>query len=207
MSDVRYDLAIRVDAVDSTALLGVLSADGGAYLVVKELEDSNPHFHCYLRTARKLPAVRAALKRAMPELNGNGSYSVSQCRDVERYLRYMLKGPSATEMAEVVAANGLEYQSDEWQQAQHLAYWDENEMLGRRRKLLPVAEAVLQACKDAKLDWSARERIAELYIRELVSRDKAINLFSVRSNVSLLQCKLCPDDSAIKDLCGHCINY
>jgi len=202
-----FDVCIRVDAVDSTALVGFLNSDSGSYLVVKELEDSNPHFHCYLRTTRKLPAVRAALKRAFPELNGNGSYSVSQCRDVTRYLRYMLKGDSASEMPQVVAAQGLEYQSDEWQKAQHDAYWEENEQLGRRRKLMPVAEAVLAACKEKKLRWDDRDGIAELYIRELVSRDKAINLFSVRSNTSLLQCKLCPDDTAIKLLAGHCVNY
>ena len=203
----HYDVAVRVDAVDCTALVGVLTADGGSYLVVKELEDTNPHFHCYLRTARKLPAVRAALKRAMPELNGNGSYSVSNCRDVERYLRYMLKGESVGVMPQVVAANGLGYQSDEWQKSQHDAYWEENAQIGRKRKLMSVADSVLAACKEKKLRWDDRDAIAELYIRELVSRDKAINLFSVRSNTSLLQCKLCPDDTAIKLLAGHCVNY
>lgn len=208
MSSQSYnDVAIRVDSNDSAALLDYLRADGGSYLVVKELEDSNPHYHVYLRTTRKLPALRTALKRAMPELTGNGSYSVAACRDVERYLRYMMKGNSAQEMAEVVGANGLQYADREWQEAQHSAYWAENEELGRRRKLATVGEAVLASCKDSNVMWSNREKIAELYIRELVSRNKAINLFSVRSNVSLIQCKLCPDDSAITDLAAHCVNY
>ena len=72
---------------------------------------------------------------------------------------------------------------------------------------MPVAEAVLAACKEKNLKWDDRDAIAEMYIRELVARDKAVNLFSVRSNVSLLQCKLCPDDTAIKLLAGHCVNY
>lgn len=203
----HYDIAIRLDASDPARLLGVLSSDGGSYLVVKEMEDENPHFHVFLRSARKLPAVRAALKRAMPELNGNGSYSVALCRDVERYHRYMMKGEAAAVMPQVVGAFGMQFSDEVWQQDTHDAYWRENEEIGRRRKLVPVAEAVLQACRDANIRWDAREKISELYIRELLSRDKAINLFSVRSHVSLLQCKLCPDDSAIKDLAGHCVNY
>lgn len=203
----HYDLAIRVDAADPARLLGVLSADGGAYLAVKEMEDENPHIHVFLRSKRKLPAVRAAIKRAMPELNGNGSYSVALCRDTDRYQRYMMKGESASVMPQVAGAFGMQFSDLDWQKETHDAYWAENEEIGRRRKLVPVAEAVLQACKDARVSWDAREKISELYIRELLSRDKAINLFSVRSHVSLLQCKLCPDDSAIKDLAAHCVNF
>lgn len=169
-------------------------------MVVQEKLEENPHFHVYLRTTRKPQAIRVALKRAIEGLNGNGSYSVSVCRDVQRYYQYILKGESRHERPIVTAANGMQHTNEDWRNEQHAAYWDENEETARRRKLVPVAEAVLQACKDSNVKWDDAERIAEFYIRELHSRNKAINIFSVRSYIALLQCKLCPDDSAIKAL-------
>lgn len=202
-----YDIALRLDSSDSGPLVAWLNSDGGAYLVVKEMEDENPHFHVFLRSSRKVSALRTSFKRAFPDTNGNGAYSLAACRDTDRYYRYMMKGEAREVMPMVVAANGMEFVSGDWQKKQHDDYWDENEEIGRRRKLAPVPEAVLAACKDARIKWDDREKIAELYIRELVARDKAINLFSVRSNISLLQCKLCPDDSAIKSLANFCVNY
>lgn len=87
----------------------------------------------------------------------------------------------------------------------HNAYWDENEETARRRKLMPVAEAVLAQCKDARIKWDDVESIGKIYIRELVKRDKAINIFSVKSNVHLIQVKLCPNDAAIELLASKLI--
>lgn len=168
--------------------------------MVKELEDSNPHYHGVIHTSKKIAAFRAALKRAMPELNGNGSYSVSQVRELEKYQRYMLKGESRAVGPDIVASYGLTYSDDEWRAERHDAFWDEADEITRRRKARPVVEEVLAMCREKRLHWQDRSSIAEIYIRTLVQRDKAINLYSVKSSVNLIQVKLCPDDSAIKDL-------
>lgn len=206
MNEYHY-IAIRFDGQSSEELVKFLSEDGGSYLVVKELEDSNPHFHVVLHTRRKPQAVRMAFRRQFPESRGNGSYSISSVRDVEKYHRYMMKGDSSSVLPHVVAANGIQYQNAEWQQDQHDQYWQINQELREADDKRPVADVVLDACRTANIDWSNREKIAEVYIRELVVRDKPINLHSVRAGVSLLQVKLCPDDSAIKDLAGHCVQY
>lgn len=198
-----YDIALRLDGQDSAALVRVLDQDGGAYLVVKEMEGSNPHFHAVLHSVRKPSAVRAALKRAMPELNGNGSYSVTLVRDLSKYQRYMLKGESSEVMPHVVAAHGMAYTDASWQEEHHDAYWAENDELMRRRKKGPVFESVLIQCRTDRVSWDNRSRIAEIYIRHLVEADKAINLFSLKSYVNLIQVKLCPDDKALEDLAAQ----
>lgn len=207
MSNEYYDLAIRFDGESAEELIKFLEADGGSFLVVKELENSNPHFHVVLHTRRKPQAVRMAFRRQFPDAAGNAGYSISTVRDLQKYHRYMMKGDSAAVNAHVVAANGVQYANAVWQKEQHDAYWAVNQELREADDRRPVAEVVLQACRTANVDWSNRERIAEMYIRELVVRDKPINLFSIRSAVSLLQVKLCPDDKAILDLAAHCVQY
>lgn len=192
-------IALRVDGTDSSQLLSVLSADGGAYLVVKEYTDGNPHFHAVLHSVRKLSAVRQALKRALPN-GGNGAYSVTQVRDLAKYQRYMMKGDSADVMPNVVSANGWCYQDPSWQEEQHDAYWEENQQLQNKRKRAPVHDVVLQRCKELKYAWHDRERIAQVYIRELSQRGKGINIFAVKSQVCLIQVELCPDDTAVEEL-------
>lgn len=201
-----YDIAIRLDASDPTSLLSVLNSDGGAYLVVKELENSNPHYHVVLHSKRKVTAVRAALKRAMPELNGNGSYSCTLVRDLAKYQRYMMKGESRALGPEISGANGLMYCDPEWREEMHDAYWDENDEITRKRKKARVYDSVLDVCKETQVSWSNREKIAELYIRELSDRNMPINLFSLKSNINLIQVKLCPGDEAILDLAARCAN-
>lgn len=200
MSSQPIPVAIRIDGHSATELISVLDKDGGAYLVVKELEGSNPHFHAVLHSLRKLSAVRAAIKRAIPTLNGNGSYSVAQVRDLAKYQRYMMKGESEDVMPVITAGFGLMYTDPSWQEEQHDAYWEEAATLTRKRKAAPVFEAVLHECKVRQISWQNREAIGRIYIKEQADRDKGINIFALKSQVNLIQIKLCPDDSAIEDL-------
>lgn len=196
MSDC-YDIAIRLDGTDSASLIRFLDADGGAYIVVSEKEQENPHFHVYLRSSRKISAIRTAFKRAFPELKGNGGFSIAQCRDVSKYHCYIMKGESCEELPQVVAAHGMQFTNLEWQKEQHAQYWSVNEEINRRRKLLPVAEVVLSECKRLNVKWDDVESIGKIYIKEFVARDKAINIFSVKSYCQLIQVKLCPNEQAI----------
>lgn len=207
MSNEFYDLAIRYDGESAEKLIEFLEADGGSFLVVKELENSNPHFHVVLHTRRKPQAVRMAFRRQFPDRSGNASYSIATVRDLDKYHRYMMKGESASVDANVVASNGIQYSNAEWQREQHDAYWQVNQELREADDRRPVVDVVLEACRTSAVDWSNREKIAEVYIRELVHRDKPINLHSVRSCVSLIQVKLCPDDKAILDLAAHCCQF
>lgn len=198
---MSYNLiAIRIDGTDASPLIQTLDKDGGAYCIVKELEDSNPHFHAVLHSTRKLPAVRQAIKRAYPSANGNGAYSVTMVRDLSKYQRYMMKGPSSEQMPHVVAANGINYASGSWQEEQHDAYWVEADEIKRKRSKANIVDSVTSYCKEQKYSWTNREAIAQAYLRELVARNKPINKFAAKSAVNLIQVYLCPDDTAIEEL-------
>lgn len=194
------NVAIRIDGDFSGEIKAFLDKDGGAYLVVKELEGSNPHYHIVLHSDRKLSAVRTALKRAIPQLNGNGSYSVATVRDLAKYQRYMAKGESQHVMPVVVCAHGMVYTDPDWLEEQHDAYWAENAELTSRKRKAPVQEVVLHRCKEKAISWSNREAIAREYIKELADRGKGINIFATKSQVNLIQIQLCPGEEAIEDL-------
>lgn len=195
-------VAIRVDG-DShrEKLRDFLSSDGAALLVRETVDGENPHYHAVLHSDRKVAAIRMALKRALG-VGGNGEYSVAEVRDLDKYQRYMLKGPSADVMPEVIMAVGIQYMDAEWQKARHDAYWQEAASLGRKRKLEPLMDVVYRECTAAGVEWHQRDRIAKIYIKELVERSKPINIFSAKSAINLLQCKLCPDEAALDNLCS-----
>lgn len=194
------DIALRLDGTASEKLIEFLDKDGGSYFVVRELEDSNPHFHAVVHSKRKLQAFRSAFVRAcVPTGGGNRAYSLTVVRDLDKYERYLCKGASAEEEPQVVASNGLKYSPD-WITETHDRYWSENQSIKEARSKMNVMEAVLLEARDRKVMWHDKKGIALMYIRELVARNKAINIFSVRSSVALIAAKLCPDDSAIEEL-------
>lgn len=203
-TDEWFDYAIRLDGSDSSKLVEFLTKDGGAFYVVRELEDSNPHFHAYIHSKRKLPAFRSAFLRACLDASrvtarGNGAYSITAVRDLDKYHRYCSKGASAAEEPAVVQHSGIEF-TPGWFAARHEEYWAVNQAVMDARRQKPTWEAVLEAARAAGLQYSDKRGIALLYLRELAARDKAINIFSVRSYVALISVKLCPDDSALEDL-------
>lgn len=195
-------VAIRVDGDAYREKLRDFCSGHGACLLVRETVDgSNPHFHAVLHSDRKVPAIRMALKRALA-VGGNGEYSVAEVRDLDKYQRYIMKGESASVFPQVVMAVGMQYQDPTWQQSTHGAYWAESLALGRKRKLEPVMDVVYAECTTGGVEWHQRDKISKIYIKELVARSKPINLFSIKSYINLLQCKLCPDDTALDNLCS-----
>lgn len=195
--------AIRLDGTDFSKLRDYLDKDGGAYFIVKEVADGNPHFHALVYSKKKLPAFRSGFVRAVLDgAHGNGAYSIARVKDLDKYERYMCKGESMDSPPDVVATNGLLY-DPEWVAAKHEQYWSVNATIMRGRASMSVHDAALQACKDAHVQWSNRTKIAELYIRELVARNKSINIFATKSAVNLIQIELCPDDTALLELAGN----
>jgi len=165
---------------------------------VREVSGDNEHYHWYLKCTKKVEAFRIALIRAVPELKGNAGYSISVVKDEDKYLRYMAKGEADGTGCSYAWRHGLDW-TDEKLEELHQAYWAENRRM-RKRKVGTVTDYVLDYCKQEKLKWDDRRTITAEYIRELVRRDKPVNLFSLKSNVNLIQCKLCPDEDAIETL-------
>lgn len=159
----------------------------------KEIEGQNEHVHWCFYTDKNIRVVRQALTRAVP-LKGNGAYSMTVVKDLDKYQRYCCKGPAEGAGCDVVWKRTIDDRLEEW----HAAYWAEHRKLKRGGN---VAERVLEECKAQRVEWNDRSKIGGIYIRELVAANKPVNLFSVRSNVNLLQCKLCPTDAALHYLC------
>lgn len=198
----RQYYAIRLDGTDYTKLKEYMDKDGGAYFIVREGGEENPHFHGLIYSVKKLPAFRSGFVRAVLDgAHGNGAYSLTKVKDLDKYERYMCKGESMETEPDVVATNGIQY-TDEWVAGKHEEYWSVNAEIMRKRAALSVHDAALQACKDAHVVWNNRPKIAELYIRELVARGKGINIFATKSAVNLIQIELCPDDQALLELAG-----
>lgn len=192
-----YKLAIRIDAEVSKTKQWFDDRSFAGF-GVREISGDNEHWHFYVETKLKPDSFRVLLKREVPELKGNGGYSVAECRDEEKYWRYMSKGDGKGILPETVWKGGLAW-TDERIEELHEAYWEENATL-KKRRTESIIDVVLFRCKEKKLAWDSRSYIAEEYIKELVARKKPINIYSVRSNVNLIQVELCHDDSAIKML-------
>lgn len=195
---MAHKIALRTDKAfpEVKAWIESKSLSGWA---VREVSGDNEHWHWYLETDMKLPAFRVALTRAVPVLKGNACYSASEVKDVDKYLRYMAKGESDGAGPEWAWRHGLMW-TDEKLEELHADYWVENRKLKKRRATGPVMDAVYDKCKETSVRWDDKRAIFEAYIRELVARDKPINLFSVKASVNLLAIKLCPNDDALQCL-------
>lgn len=196
---------LRTDAEFSKVKAWVESQNYGGFCVRETVQGANEHWHWLLLTEKDVKAVRMSFKRKVPELAGNGKYSLTVCLEKEKYERYMCKGESEGEGPEVVWRFGLEY-SDEKVEELHAAYWLENRRL-KKRKVGSMVDYVIDAAKSKNVHWNDRAALCELYIRELGVRGKPINLFSIRANVNSVQLALCPDDSCLKVLVERCEQY
>lgn len=185
-------LALRIDSHLPQVVAWVQKEGYGGW-ACREVEGQNEHWHWILFTCKNIKTVRASLTRAVP-LSGNGAYSLTVVRDVPKYERYICKGIAAGSGCDVVWKNVLEDRTA----ALHAAYWAERASL--KRKAVNTLSSVYEDCIADRVEWNDRKAICKKYINALVLQNKPINLFSVRSNVNLLQCKLCPTDRAIDNL-------
>lgn len=192
-----YKYALRIDK-EVEKVKTFLGAKGISGWGVREVADQNEHWHFYLETDIKPSSFRVVLKRAVPELAGNGAYSVSDVKDVDKYIRYMAKGEQEGLLPEVVWKHGLLW-GDEKVEELHEEYWTTNKSL-KKRRAVGVMDWVVDECKRRDVKWDDRRTIGEIYLKELAERSKPINLFAVKSNINLVQVKLCPDDTAINQL-------
>lgn len=192
-----YDLAVRLDS-SFDDFLAWCDRRSEAGFVVREYADSGEHIHAYLYSRLKPNSFRVILKREVPGLAGNGSYSVALCKDVEKYQRYICKGECPGSGADVLWSCGPQFSSENLY-VFHEDYWASNNAT-KIRRVTGVLDYVLDECKEGGIAWDDRRTISEKYLRELVARSKPINLYSVRSAVNLIQVKLCPTDEALQFL-------
>lgn len=195
-------IALRID-VAFTETLAYLEEKGVSGWCVREnVNGENEHWHWYIESDAwtNIKAFRVALTRAVPELKGNGSYSAKETDEtVDRYWAYMAKGDSEGAGIIAVWRHGLLW-TDDYLEELHQRYWTENHVF-KKQKLRHVDEVVLERCMEKKLEYDNVLEISKVYIKELFSRNKPINLFSVRSHCNLISLKLAPDvDTAVDKL-------
>jgi hypothetical protein len=198
-----FEYALRTDKCYAQVKTLIESKEISGWAVREtNADDGNEHVHWFLKTRIKIQALRTQFNRDIPELKGNGAYSLAAVRDVLKYVRYMAKGDDANCEPEVVWTNGIQW-SSEYISDLHEQYWEENRKM-KKRKAGALIDDVFDTLRDAGVEWKDRTAIAEAVLKELVARSRAINTFAVRGMVNVLSVKLCPDDSAIKVLAETC---
>lgn len=197
--------ALRTDGSLDEVISWVNAQSFGGFAVKEVAGADNVHWHWLLESGKTLKQIRSSFCRNVPGLVGNKSYSLTVIRDVEKYARYMCKGDAEGKSPHVAWSNSLFYNDAKIEEL-HVEYWTNNKAM-RKRKVGTVADAVIDLAKQDNVRWSDRQTLAKMYIQELKSRDKPINMYSVKSNLNLVQVALCPDDSAIEDLANAALGY
>lgn len=205
MPNPTLQIAMRIDKCYDEVLSFVEERGMSGWCVREVAGADNEHWHWYLETDgfKNLQAMRVALTRKVPDLKGNGAYSIKSCdENVERYWQYMAKGEANGEGVLPCWRHGLLW-TDEKLEELHAAYWSENQVR-KRQKLRPIDEVVLEKAKEAGVAWDRPYELQKIYIKELFARLKPINMYSVRSHCNLIALQLAPDVSeAVDKLVEH----
>lgn len=189
--------ALRIDSeLDKVKAWALRHGLGG--FAVREVAGDNEHWHFFLEGDKTIKQLRCSFNREVPELKGNGAYSLTECRDVDKYVRYLAKGESDGQMPELAWSNSILYDEEKLSEL-HDAYWSENRNL-KKRKAGSMIDWVVDEAKRTGVEWHKREQLAKIYIRELGVRSKPINIHAVRANLNAVQYALCPDDTCLQAL-------
>lgn len=200
-------VALRTDDCFDGVLAWVDKHGFGGFAVREGDGTDNPHVHWLLFVANKtLKAVRSLFNRELPDLRGNGKYSMSEVDDLDKYVRYLCKGESDYVLPVVAWRNTLTYDDAKVKEL-HSAYWEENKKIRKKRIRGSAIDAVIDICKDEQIHWNDRRKIAEKYIRMLGEQGRPINLFSMKANINAVQVALCPDDTIVNALVDRLEQY
>lgn len=178
-------LALRTDTYFEKVKAWVEKEGFGGF-AVREVAGDNEHWHWILHVGSKsIKQVRNSLMRNVKELSGNGAYSLTECRDKDKYERYMCKGDAEGTGVSLAWRNGLEY-SDEKLEELHAAYYTENKKL-KRKATGTMIDYVVDECKRKSIGWRKRDEMAKIYIKEQTARGKPLNLFAARATLNTVQ--------------------
>jgi len=198
-------LSLRTDTCFPEVKAWVIAQGFGGFAVRETVVGENEHWHWLLETEKKIQAVRTSLNRAIPDLKGNGKYSLTEVKELDKYEKYLCKGESEGTGCEVAWRNSLLYDETKVE-ALHAAYWEANKKM-KKRTHGSMIDFVVDAAKEAEVQYGQREKLSKIYIRELGKRGKPINLFSIRSNLNSIQLALCPDDTILDQLADCVTQY
>lgn len=198
--------ALRVDISSHDRLGSVIDwlAGHGSYIVVQEGGEQNPHVHALLECPVAVRMLRQDLRRKLTFLSGNGDYSLTTCRDAEKYERYICKGDTEFALPQVVSKMGIQY-TDDWVKERHGSYWQLQADYKARHKRkglhsATIVEKVEEICKNKSIRWDKEFEIGAEYLRLVSEGKKGVNIHQLRSTVKGVQLQLCPDDAAIQRL-------
>lgn len=192
-------LAMRVDDVDGAfeAVKDYLNVNSIGGFGVREAEPSNVHYHFLLegfKEKKDVQAFRVALTRKCPMLKGNGGYSITIVKDLDKYERYITKGASDGEAPQIVWRQSLIYNDAKISEL-HDAYWAENQKM-KKRAAGSMVDFVVDEAKRQCICWSDRHALNMIYIEEMEARSKPLNTFAGKAVINMVQIKLCPTDEA-----------
>lgn len=128
---------LRVDWPNGQ-LPSVLYFNSESFAICKEGGIENPHYHLFLKTHMKMPAMRATLRKH--NLRGNASYSLKKIDEewpVE-YLAYMMKEGdfTYTNIPEDIVEQFTEYDKKVKQQ-----------IADKKKRKQPVWKAIMLLCE------------------------------------------------------------
>lgn len=192
-------LAMRIDDKDGAlqAVKSYLSCSKIGGFGVCEVEPDNTHYHFLLEgfeDKKDVQAFRVGLTRKCTMLKGNGSYSISIVKDLDKYERYIAKGGCQAEAPQIVWRQSLKYTDDKLAEL-HEAYWMENRKL-KKRQCGSMVDYVVDEAKRRCVSWSDRTALNMIYIDEMEQRSKPLNIFAGKAVINMVQIKLCPNDDA-----------
>lgn len=171
-----------------------ISSIQGAYIFVRETEAARTHLQGYIRTDTQLPAIRKRIQRTFKDLKGNGDYSLGQCREPEKYIRYLMKGTKETQ-PQVICHQGLDFTPEKIQE-EYEEYWKTNEeikeaMKTKKKSKGAILERVWERVpRDQTLsDRDYSEAIAEAIMQEYDDCNKPYNEFMMRGIGQALMCR------------------
>lgn len=190
-------IALRTDKELDAVKRFIDSKAYGGWAVREISSGENEHWHWLIEAdVRNVQAFRVALTRAVESLKGNGAYSASVVKDLEKYERYMAKGEAHGVLPEIAWRNSLKYDDDKVAEL-HEEYWSEHAKL-KKRKAGSMIDHVVDEAKRQNVEWKNREKLGALYVEEVVRRARPLNIFAARAAVNTIQCLLCGNEEAVE---------
>jgi len=198
-----YAMRVDLDLVDDPELKEWFSTLGSFFSVRETIAGENPHVHVFIRSTKKMHAIRESFKRKFQGCVGNRGYSLKVCTEADMYCQYMCKGEAEGVQPEVYSKQGIEF-TDEWVMERHSAYWDLNLQLKNKhkkaaKKMQPtIIEQVVSAAKKKNVKWQDERELGKIYLQVCRVSVKSVNPSLMKSVIDGVKLQLCPDDSAVE---------
>lgn len=197
MMTFRLDV---VEGVTRESVISFVTSTCGLHCIAYEIAEKTgkPHYQGWVYTPLSQKALSDRIKRQWPAVKcekrgrSSGHYSHAVVKDVERYVRYVLKG-TAHGVADVVTMqDGPEMRIDI--QASHRQYWSEGATSSKKMHI--VDRCVTLFCDDE--EWKdlptwceRRDKVAKYMVNKMCDDGKTFfDTFRVRAWVNSVCCRI-----------------